>query len=232
MAAGAGFSTLENVTYISMAAALHNTVLELLSSVVRLFSAMLHICMTGTAAFWFAYFLYFPGRRCRFLKYAGLVAMVFCHGTFDALCAFTAVFNPEDCFTRVDCPHAAKVSAAIAFGKHWPASECNFNRYGKIVTSCTPRPFQPGTTLCSPSITAQMINASASCTPMACPADPLDSVCGPAFVSWLPHGQWPSFAFGIIVIIQFFALLCCVLPRMERDFAESSIAGGSEERES
>merc|ERR1719401_2077844 len=54
---------------------------------IRLFSASIHICMTGTIAFWYAFEL-FRAPSMYFLKYVALLAMMILHGTFNASTAW------------------------------------------------------------------------------------------------------------------------------------------------
>eukprot|EP00933_Yihiella_yeosuensis_P055884 TRINITY_DN5483_c0_g1_i1.p1 TRINITY_DN5483_c0_g1~~TRINITY_DN5483_c0_g1_i1.p1 ORF type:complete len:481 (+),score=29.75 TRINITY_DN5483_c0_g1_i1:91-1533(+) len=84
MAAGAGFATLENVDYVTKIQGLSD---DPWMASIRLFSASIHICMTGTCAVAYAFELFLsPGAW--MLKYLALGAMIFLHGTFNASTAW------------------------------------------------------------------------------------------------------------------------------------------------
>jgi len=120
MAAGAGFGSLENVQYVAKLSGIVKATGSILPASVRIFTAMLHIAMTGTCSFFLAVSL-FSQRKRPFVKFIGWIMMVFGHGTYDAFCTFQAELPLDDCFTRVTCADTEK------------GTRCEYSRTGKLV---------------------------------------------------------------------------------------------------
>jgi len=225
MAVGGGFATLENVEYVSRATGIA-------SATPRLFSAVLHICMTGISSFTLAYALFLVGRerkRRTVVKYSGLVLMMLFHGSYDAVCTFSSATDTT-CVTRIE------VDAVP--GMLGPQFHHNFTHRGGLSVLCSPRSVSSlaGDARSAPLVPMSSIapfNFVHEPLPLQlpaqtqllidCPLDPSDYVCGSLpLVSWFPQ-LWPPFALGALAIVAFAVVGCVALPRAEREFRRRGI---------
>lgn len=123
MAAGAGFGSLENVQYIAKLSGVVKATGSILPASVRIFTAMLHIAMTGTCSFFLAISL-FSQRKRPFVKFIGWIMMVIGHGSYDAFCTFQAEMPVDECFTRVEC-YDDKQREVCVFSRTGKLAECS-----------------------------------------------------------------------------------------------------------
>lgn len=123
MAAGAGFGSLENVQYVAKLSGIVKATGSILPASVRIFTAMLHIAMTGTCSFFLAISL-FSQRKRPFVKFIGWIMMVIGHGTYDAFCTFQAEMPMDECFTRVECYEEQQEEVCV-FSRTGKLAECS-----------------------------------------------------------------------------------------------------------
>eukprot|EP00931_Biecheleriopsis_adriatica_P043649 TRINITY_DN24949_c0_g1_i2.p1 TRINITY_DN24949_c0_g1~~TRINITY_DN24949_c0_g1_i2.p1 ORF type:complete len:590 (-),score=74.24 TRINITY_DN24949_c0_g1_i2:46-1815(-) len=243
MAVGGGFSAMENVGYINSAKPEVFATGDLMPAAARLFSAALHITMTGTCAFFLASWKFSDCRRW-WLKYMGFLLMMIGHGCYDSLCTLGAAMPPDQCFTRVSCssslgcifdrkgdlascecefgignttgkPGSYKCKASNATLKeHTSTSRAATGRL-KVLKSRQNRLLRTSlhTFLHSPLDGLTAVKTDL----VVCPANEEDYSCGPLLVSWWPTG-WTPFVLGSAMMLFFAVLGCCALPAMERNF--------------
>ncbi|CAJ1336134.1 unnamed protein product [Effrenium voratum] len=123
MSAGAGFGSMENVQYIAKLSGLVKATGDIGPASVRVFTAMLHIAMTGTCAFFLAISMFSPGKP-KFVKYIGWALMVLGHGTYDAFCTFQSQLDLDSCFTRATCILDITGVEICEFSKSAPLMRC------------------------------------------------------------------------------------------------------------
>jgi len=239
MAVGAGFATMENVGYMEKMP-------DVATASVRLFSALLHICMTGMCSFTIAYGL-FLGERLKWpIMLSGWLAMVVFHGTFDAACTFSAGLPDGLCVKGVQCDANIKTMFGSCFycvleplsGEVVPLQPLGplkvkeAHVYSTVAASAAQavssnasqaglqdfihRQMPPPWHRPWLPVTALADSEEVPANP--CPRDESVYDCNDlAFVSWFPQG-WPPFFVGCVIIVAFGVAACFGLPRMERRF--------------
>jgi len=230
MAVGAGFATMENVDYIARMP-------DVASASLRLFSAMLHICMTGICSFTIAYGL-FLGRRWKWpILLSGWLTMIVFHGSYDAACTFSQDLPDSVCVTGVTCgkkglcffclldTSTGEVAPMTTLLQPMNVSEAYVNSTAQqahgeaglidfIQRQLLPPRQRPWVPL--PVTAAAAATAPVHTNP--CPRQASAYHCGNnAFVSWFPQ-TWPPFFLGGVIIVVFGVVVCFGLPVIERQF--------------
>ncbi|CAK9079297.1 unnamed protein product [Durusdinium trenchii] len=141
MAVGGGFGSLENVQYIAKISGLVKQLHNILPATVRIYTAILHVAMTGTCAFFLSISM-FSERKRPFVKFIGWILMVICHGTYDAFCTFQSELDIKDCFTRASCTYDYdKGEEECVFSESGTLAHCScISSVNESTHKCTPTP--------------------------------------------------------------------------------------------